>query len=135
MATVSVSERMVTAARAKSIISSSMGAGFRVPFLPQPKLHRDLDEHVNRLSQALRRRESPLPHCADGFLIQTHAEAIDHAYLSHGAIVAGDDLQDDVAFESGPASLFCIARSYLSQEAWRLDAASRPVGSPARSSA
>jgi len=60
------------------------------------------------------RCEPPLPYRSGCFVVETHAKTMDHANFADGAILAHDNLQDDVAFESGSASLFCIVRSDLS---------------------
>src|SRR5262245_56336959 len=80
------SRRPTRLARSASAISPSS----------QLELDRHFDEHVNRSTEPLRRRELPATHRVDGSLIEARTESLKNPDVSNGAVAAYDDLEHDV---------------------------------------
>src|SRR5437764_8540575 len=65
--------------------------------LIQFKIHRQIENHVDRLAVQRARPELPLPHGLRGALAEAHRQAFDHLHLLDLAVLVDDGLDDDDA--------------------------------------
>jgi hypothetical protein len=93
----------------------------------QHEFHRDLDENVDRHAQPARRRKLPLPDRVDRALVQASTQTATDRDLADCSIAVDDDFKKDVPRHAAPASLVRVQRLDLSEQARRLDTASRTI--------
>src|SRR5262245_34283910 len=94
----------------------------RVMALPQPEFHGDFDEHVDRHTLSMRRREAPLPDGLYRAFVETGAESLQNSRLADGAVTPDDDFENDLTGEPALPRLLGVIRLDFAQEAGRLDA-------------
>src|SRR5208282_4404634 len=79
--------------------------------LEQPEIDFHVEVYRDRLiAGADHRLEAPLAHLPDGALVQTHAQATNHAHIRGRSIRKNGDLHEHGALESGLPGLFRVGR-------------------------
>lgn len=99
------------------------------------ELHRNFHDDIYRRSAPRGRREPPLPHCLNRALVETRVEPPQDLHVADGSVAADDKFQDDLAFETPTSRVVGVIRLDFPQQPRRLDAGTRPIRAPTRSSA
>ena len=100
---------------------------FLSPYLTQLEFHGDVDNDVNRDTVTFGRREFPLAHGFDGFLLESTAQRPAHLHVADRAIAAHDNLEHDVAFDRLTSRGIRVARTNFPDQRRWVDAGARLI--------
>jgi hypothetical protein len=102
---------------------------------PEHEFHRDLDDHVDGLTQSACGCELPLPDRLDRALVEAGTQSASYRHVRDRAVAVDDDFEEDISRDAAPAGVIRVLRLDLMKQPWRLDSASRSIRSATESTA
>jgi hypothetical protein len=102
---------------------------------PEHEFHRDLDDHVDGLTQSACGRELPLPDRLDRALVEAGTQSAPYRHVRDSAVAVDDDFEEDISCDAAPAGLIRVLRLDLAKQPWRLDSTSGSIRSATESTA